>query len=231
MSTSEAYESTKQQAQEVGERMRESTQRAGGQAQEKIREQIDTRTTQLGEQVSATASDLRSVGEQGNEGPARIADTAADRVEQFGDYLKGVDSDRLLSDLESFARQRPWVVAAAGLTLGFVGSRLLKVSSGERYRASQFSQGSSPGREFPSYPASSEPYDRATDVADPLVAPVGVEVSRTPAPERVEVDDPGESRSTYSTESSERVYPGPLSEEEVVEGRDDVRSSPRSPGL
>jgi hypothetical protein len=237
LSTSQAYESTKQQAQEAGQQIRASTQRAGGQAQEKLREQIDVRTTQAGERVSSTASELRSVGqqlrEQGNEAPARIADTAADRVEQLGGYLKEVDSERLVKDLESFARQRPWVVAVGGLALGFVASRLLKVSSSERFRASQVGQGPSSGGEVPSYAATPEPYERTTDAPDPLVAPVGVEVARTPEPETVEVDDLTEPRSSYSPESPAGVYSEPLSEEEEgTEGRRaDVARSPRSPGL
>ena len=38
-----------------------------------------------------------------------------------------------LGDLENIARQRPWVVVAGGVALGFAASRFLRASSGERY--------------------------------------------------------------------------------------------------
>ena len=47
--------------------------------------------------------------------------------------MKESDADRILSDVEDFARSNPWAVAAGGLALGFVASRVLKASSSRRY--------------------------------------------------------------------------------------------------
>jgi hypothetical protein len=47
--------------------------------------------------------------------------------------MKESDADRILGDVEDFARSNPWAVAAAGLALGFVASRVLKASSTRRY--------------------------------------------------------------------------------------------------
>jgi hypothetical protein len=72
---------------------------------------------------------------QGKDGPAKIADQAAERVESLGSYLSSADADRILSDVEDFGRRNPWAVALGGVALGFAASRLLKASSSERYQA------------------------------------------------------------------------------------------------
>ena len=95
------------------------------------------RSTQAGEQVHQHASDLRDVAqqlrEQGKDGPAQVADQVAERAERAGSWMKDSDADRILADVEDFARSNPWAVAAGGLALGFVASRLLKASSSRRY--------------------------------------------------------------------------------------------------
>jgi hypothetical protein len=75
--------------------------------------------------------------EQGKEGPAKLAQQAADRTERLGSYLEESDADRILSDIEQFARRNPWAVVAGGLAAGFVASRFLKASSSDRYQRLQ----------------------------------------------------------------------------------------------
>lgn len=127
----------REKAQVAKDRARAATWQARG----RLREQVDQRSTQAGERVSGTAGDVRSVAEelrrQGKDVPARLADQAADRADHVGRYLKAADADRLLADVEDFARKRPWAVAAGGLALGFAASRLLKASSSQRYRSYQ----------------------------------------------------------------------------------------------
>lgn len=137
----QAKEQAREKAGEVQDKARQQAQQAKGQAREKLRDQVGERTTQAGERVGAAAGDARSVAEelrrQGKETPARYAEQAAERAERLGGYLKDSDGDTILSDVEDFARSKPWAVAAAGLALGFVASRLLKASSSERYRQRQ----------------------------------------------------------------------------------------------
>jgi len=127
----------KEQAQQVAGQAKEQAQQLKGQAGSQIRTQVDQRSTQAGEQVVSTASDIRSIGdqlrEQGKDKPAQLADQAAQRVESVGTYLRDKDAEALLNDVEDFARQRPWAVIAGGIALGFVASRFLKASSSERY--------------------------------------------------------------------------------------------------
>jgi hypothetical protein len=138
---------------EVTDQAKEKAQEAAGQAKGRVREQVDQRSTEAGEQVSSTAGDLRSVGEelrkQGKDTPAKLAEQAAERTEKLGSYLTESDADRILHDVEDFARKQPWAVVAGGLVLGFAASRFLKASSSQRYQ--QRSTGRDPAT--PSLPA------------------------------------------------------------------------------
>ena len=120
-------------AQEVAGQAKEKAQQAAGQAKDQLRTQVDQRSTQAGEQVSQQAGDIRTVAEQlreqGKDGPAKVAEQAADRIEQVGSYLSESDADRILSDVEDFARQRPLAVIAGGIALGLRG---LALPEGER---------------------------------------------------------------------------------------------------
>jgi hypothetical protein len=132
---------TKQQAQEKAKEVAGKAQEGIGEAKEqargRLRDQVDQRSTDAGERVRSAADDARSVAvelrNQGKDAPARYAEQAADRVERVGDWLRDSDGDRILGDVEDFARRNPWGVALAGLALGFAAARVLKASSAERY--------------------------------------------------------------------------------------------------
>jgi hypothetical protein len=110
-----------------------------GQARGRLSDQVDQRSTQAGERVAGTASDVRSIAEelrnQGKDAPAKLAEQVAGQADRVGDYLKGASGDRILRDVEDFARRQPWLVAASGLVLGFAASRFLKASSSRRYES------------------------------------------------------------------------------------------------
>jgi ElaB/YqjD/DUF883 family membrane-anchored ribosome-binding protein len=101
-------------------------------------QQLDQRSTELGEQVGTAAWTLRQVADQsrteGNDQQARLAEAAAERGERLSNYLVEADGERMLREAEDFARREPWVVAGAGLAIGFVLARALKASSSTRYQ-------------------------------------------------------------------------------------------------
>jgi hypothetical protein len=127
--------------QQAASQAREQVQQATGQAREqarsKAREQMDQRSTEAGQRIRSQAGDIRSVAgqlrEQGKDQPAKIAEQAADRIERAGSWLEQADADRILRDIEDFARRQPWAVALGAATLGFAAARFLKASSGDRY--------------------------------------------------------------------------------------------------
>jgi hypothetical protein len=136
---------TQEKAREVAGQAQDKAREAAGQARGRATQEVDRRSTQAGEQVSSSASDARSVADelrkQGKDTPARYVEQAADRAERLGGYLQESDGDRILRDVEDFARRNPWAVAAGGMVLGFAASRMLKASSGERYRSSVSAEG------------------------------------------------------------------------------------------
>ena len=126
---------------------------------ERLKDQVDQRSTQAGQQVNTVADDVRTVaGElrnQGKDKPAQYAEQAAERVQSVGQWLERSDGDQIVRDVEGFARRNPWAVAAGGMVLGLAASRFLKASSSERYRASfsngggtTYPNGGQAGREF-----------------------------------------------------------------------------------
>ena len=131
---------------QVADKAREATAQARQQAAQTTRQakgmlrgQVDQRSTQLGQQVTGQAADMRSVAEQlrqqGKDTPARVAERLAGRAEQVGGYLQISDADQILDDVEDFVRSNPWAVAAGALGLGFAAARFLKASSSRRYQA------------------------------------------------------------------------------------------------
>ena len=141
-STADTGESTtdqvEDQVREKAQLAQDKTRGVLGQARGRLRDQIDQRSTQAGDQVQSTAQDVRKVAEQlrgqGKDTPARVAEQVADRAESFGSYLRDADGERLLRDVEDFARRQPMLVAAGSLALGFAASRFLKASSSRRYQ-------------------------------------------------------------------------------------------------
>jgi hypothetical protein len=155
----------------------EKAQDAAGQARDRVRDEVNTRSTQAGQQAETVANDVRSVGEhlraEGKDKPAELADKAAARVADLGDYLKRSDGDAILRDVERFGRDKPWAVMAGGVMLGIAASRFLKASSSRRYHEQESS---------PNLPARTTDVDR--DVLE-TTAPAPAATTPVPgAPER-----------------------------------------------
>ncbi len=128
---------------EVQERTAEFRVEAGS----RLREQIDSRSTEVGRQIQSVGEALNRSSDQlrtkHEDMPAELLGQVARRAEEFGGYLESVNADRMLSDVENFARRRPWLAASAGLLAGFVASRFLKASSERRYESSPSSRSAS----------------------------------------------------------------------------------------
>jgi hypothetical protein len=132
-------EQVKEQVREKAQVAQDRARGAASQARGRISEQVDQRSSQVGERIAGTAGDVRSIADelrsQGKDAPANLAEQVADQADRVGDYLKGASGDRILRDVEDFARRQPMLVAAAGLALGFAASRFLKASSSRRYES------------------------------------------------------------------------------------------------
>lgn len=130
--TEQAQEKVKEGAEAAKEQAQDVTQ----QARERAREQVDQRTTDAGLRLKSSAGDARSMAHhlrtEGKDGPARLVEQAADRAEGLGGYLSEADADRLVRDVERYARGNPWAVIAGGLAVGFAASRIVSASSASR---------------------------------------------------------------------------------------------------
>lgn len=141
-------EQAKEKVQEGVEVVQEKAQELKGTAGERVRQEVDTRSTEAGTQLQGTASAMRRTTEQlrqeGNEVPAKAMDFVAERTERLGSYLTRADADQVLRDVEAFARRQPWLVAVGGAAAGFFAARFLKASSGARYHAGSAGSGAPP---------------------------------------------------------------------------------------
>jgi hypothetical protein len=129
--TEQAKDKVQEAAGQVQQQVGEKAQQVRGQAADGVRQQLDSRSTQAGEQLTATADALRRVSQQlqeSNGTPAQYAKQAAEPVERLGRYLTQADGDRILRDAERFARRRPLVTVIGGATLGFLVARFIKAS-------------------------------------------------------------------------------------------------------
>jgi hypothetical protein len=174
----------KDQVKDAAQATEDRARSAAGQAKRGLRDQVDRRSTEAGERISMQAGDVRSVAEelrrQGKDAPARFADQLADRAERFAGYLERADGDRILRDVEDYARRNPWAVAAGGLVVGFAASRFLKASSGQRYRASVARPLGSSQREEAWQPAATSDAPVIPAAEAPIVEPEVVEPIGSP---------------------------------------------------
>ena len=163
-----ATDNAKEKAQEAQQKLKGGAR----QAQDRVREQVDQRSTQAGEQVSASADALRTTSrqlrEQGQDGPAQAAEKVAHHAERLGSYLSESNADRILGDLEDFGRRQPMAVIALGIAAGFAASRFLKASSRQRYESRAYG---SPSNGAPYYGAQGTPTEQATPTPQTTPAP------------------------------------------------------------
>ncbi len=120
----------------------------GGEASSQVREQLDQRSTQAGEQLQSIGKTLQSGANQlrseGKDVPARVVEEVARRADDVGGYLQSAEADRILGDIEGFARRRPWLTASVGALAGFLASRFVKASGSRRYEGAHSNSGYSP---------------------------------------------------------------------------------------
>jgi hypothetical protein len=160
-------EGVKEQVAEKAQVVQDKAGQATQQARGRLRDQVDQRSTQAGQRLAGSAADARSVAEelrrQGKDTPARLVEQAAGQADRAAGYLQQASGERILRDVEDFARSKPWAVAAGGLALGFAASRFLKASSSRRYQQARAGYPDTAatttyrtGAEVASYPAAAD---------------------------------------------------------------------------
>src|SRR3954467_9047598 len=144
-------------AAQAQEKVQQSTQQATTATARYVREQTETRSRQLAEELRNVVGALDRSSHQlhadGNANAARGIEVVTERVEGLGRYLDSTGGDQMLRDLEAFGRRKPWGMVGLGIGVGLAASRFLKASSSRRAEA-QFSP--QPSTVRPPQPAPTE---------------------------------------------------------------------------
>jgi ElaB/YqjD/DUF883 family membrane-anchored ribosome-binding protein len=161
------------------------------QGSQKLQEQLDHRSTDVGTQAVSVAEALRGttgdLREQGNEGAAGLAEQAAEKIEQLGHYLERMDGQSLMQDVQSFARRRPWALAGIGLVAGMIGARFAKASASGGstqggMQGGSFGQGALPpgSGSVGTYGAARDVYAPSPGIGEPPPAPRAADPAAAP---------------------------------------------------
>jgi len=134
----EVKDKSEQLVSSAQEQVTAKAQELGKEASFQVREQLDERSSQAGHQVESIGKVLHSGASQlrseGKDVPAKVVEQVARRADEVGGYLQSAQADRILADVESFVRRRPWLAAGSGFVVGFLASRFLKASGDRRYQ-------------------------------------------------------------------------------------------------
>ena len=112
-------------------------QQLGESLEARATEEAGVRSTQVGEQIGAVGEVMheasRELRDRGNPVPAAIADQVAVQADRFGRYLRESSGEKIMKDVQDFAREQPWMVAALAFAAGLAAARLLKASGRRGY--------------------------------------------------------------------------------------------------
>ena len=101
-------EQAKERLGEGAQQIQEKASEAKARTRDQIRQQIDNRSSETGEQLTNTASALRQTAQQlrtdQREQPAKLLEQLAERTERFGRYLSETDGNQMLRDFERIGR-------------------------------------------------------------------------------------------------------------------------------
>jgi ElaB/YqjD/DUF883 family membrane-anchored ribosome-binding protein len=125
----------KEKARAVAGEAKGHAQAAAEQAKAQAAAQVDEKSTQVGQQIGSQGEALQGVAgelrKQGKDGPAKVAEQAAEKVKGVGDYLEQADGEKLVQAAQDAARENPAAAAAVGAAAGFVAGRVIKASSAD----------------------------------------------------------------------------------------------------
>ena len=131
-------------AAQAQEKVQETAHQAGSTAAKYVRQQTESRGQQVATELQNVAGALRrsshALHADGNTTAARAIEQVTDRLESLGGYLGGTGGDKMLHDLETFGRRKPWGMIGIGMGVGMIASRFLKASSSRRMPQQQMPQ-------------------------------------------------------------------------------------------
>lgn len=129
-------EKAKDKTQDAAKDAAEKASQVAGSAKDQAQQQAGQQKQHASQSVSSVARAMRRTGdtlrEEDQDMAARFADSAADRVEGFSNYLSERSLGELTRDVKHYARREPTLFLSGAFALGVMGARFLKSSSPER---------------------------------------------------------------------------------------------------
>lgn len=103
-----------------------------GRSQAAINQAVDRGTTMLADRVEHYTNVARDVGEvlreRGEPQAAGVVETLAQRVGDVARYLRTSDGNALWNDMQTFSRDKGWLMAGAGFLGGLAAARAVRTA-------------------------------------------------------------------------------------------------------
>lgn len=120
-STSDQMNKAADQAEEKLGQAKEKASEIKAQATDKTDQGLDKASDGLG----SAADKLREQAEGDGPVPPQAA-MVADRLDQASEYLKGKDTNEIISDLETFVKEKPIESVIGAVAIGFILAKILR---------------------------------------------------------------------------------------------------------
>ena len=121
--------------------LRSDAQQIGSKAANRLHSELDARKGNAAAQAKSVSNAIQTAAGQLDDGaPAWLRSTfqqGAEQIQRFAETLEQKDSRQILTDVQSFARQRPGLFLGACAAVGFAASRVFK-AGGEQQASQQF---------------------------------------------------------------------------------------------
>ena len=134
----------------VAQELRSDAQQIGSTAKDRIHSAVESRKSDAAGQARSAANAIqRAAGELDQGAPAWLRSAfqqGADQIQRFAETLEQKDSRQLMSEVQSFARERPALFLGACAAAGFAVSRVFK-AGGEQQQSKRFDRSQPWGNE------------------------------------------------------------------------------------
>lgn len=131
----ETMDQARQAASNLTEQAKQKVTEGVDQAKHQAKSVLDEQKSRTAEQLGGIAGALRQTGEQlqeqDNPMVAQYAQSAADQIERFSNYLQTAEVSELWRETQNLARRQPELFVAGALAGGFLLARFLKSSNAQ----------------------------------------------------------------------------------------------------
>ncbi len=117
----------KEEAREVAHAATDQAKQVGTGIRQRVRQEVDRQHHQVVDRIGAFAGELSTMAAERPDTPAgELVGMLAAQSRSFADYLGQHGPDRVLDELQDFARRRPGTFIIAAVAAGFAVGRLGK---------------------------------------------------------------------------------------------------------